>query len=314
MLIKNSLRLLINNLTIVFKVMVTSLVVLLFSYLLATSFFSDVIKKVSQNDEFKTLMSKVGDIWSAFISADFRPQIDLIESFEAFMEAIRLNIGNYYLQLIGLFVGFYLISVLSNLCVYTLTYIMNARMSSYEKKGFLASFILTLKKSLPFEAWYSLLSLLVFCLSAFVTILFVVYTFSRIYFLSIVIGLWLGISVYSLYDTMTAMFRPLSVNDEKFKSLFKNRYAKYDFAQVFASFLFAIISFTVINVMTFITTLGAGLVISIPITQVFFSVLRLVLYYSSEGKRYYLDYETIETPNKIKSDATSADFLDNIEM
>ncbi len=314
MLIKNSLRLLINNLTIVFKVMVCSLVVLLLSYLLMTSFFSDVVKKISGGEEFKKLIEKVNAVWTAFISGDFRPEIDFVVTFEAFMETVRVNFSSYSLPLLCLFIGFYLITVLSNLFVYTLTYMMNARMSTYEKKGFLASFIYTLKKSLPFEAWYSLLTLIVLLLSVFVTVLFVVYTFSKIYFLSIVIGLWLGIAVYSLYQSMTAMFRPLSVNDVKIKSLFKNRYSRSGFVQVFATFLFSIITFTSLNVMTFITTLGAGLLISIPVTQVFFVILRLVLLYSAEGKKYYLDYETIETPNKIKNDASRAEFLDDIEM
>ncbi len=314
MLIKNSLRLLLNNLTVVFKVIICSLVVLLLSYFLMTTFFSDVIEKISQSDEFKNLISNVNAVWKAFITGDFRPHIDFVPNFEALMENVRINISGYFLPLLGLFIGCYLITVISNVCVYTLTYMMNARMSSYEKKGFLASLIFMLKKSLPFEAWYSLLSLIALLLSVFITLLFVVYTFSSIYFLSIIIGLWLAIAVYSLYQTMTAMFRPLSVNDEKLKSIVRNRYSNSGFLQVFSTFVFSIITFAAINVMTFITTLGAGLIISIPVTQVFFVILRLVLLYSSEGKKYYLDYETIETPNKIKSDAARAEFLDDIEM
>ncbi len=314
MLIKNSLKLLLNNLNVVFKTIVYSLVIVLLTYLLLTVFFSDLVGKVASSPAFSKIIEDVKLVWHSFLTGDLRPEVDFIEQFELFMESVRLNIGNYIWPLIGLCIGFYLITVLNNICSYTLTCMMNARMSTFERKSFLETLISNLKKSLPFEAWYSLLALLGFAASFFAGLLFIVYTFSSLYLTSIIIGLWLFILLFSLYLTMTATLRPLSVSGANYKELFKNKYTRHDFWQVLATFIFSLILFSSLNVAMFITTLGAGLIISIPVTQLFFVLVQLVLLYSLDGKKYYLDFENIVTPNKIKQDVKNADFLNDVEM
>lgn len=314
MLIKNSLRLLINNLNVVFKAMLYSLAVVFLTYLLLTVFFSDIIGKLTKNKEFLQLIGSVNELWNAFISGNLRPSIDLVSCFEQFMEAFRVNLVNYVWSFVGLIIGGYLLTVLNSLCVHTLTYMMNARMSSFEQKGFFASLISNLKRSLPFEAWFSLLSILGVIVSISLALLFIVYTFTYIYLLSVIIGLWIFIVTLSLYLSLTSLLRPLYVNGAGGKELFKCKFTSKTFRQVFASFLFSLVAFMAVNVMTFITTLGAGIVVSVPLTQLFFVFLQLVLLYSLEGKKYYVDYETIEVPNKIKQDSANADFLNDVEV
>ncbi len=314
MLIKNSLRLLINNLNVVFKAMLYSLVVVFLTYLLLTVFFSDIVNKLSHNAEFLELTSNLKALWNAFITGDLRPSIDLVSCFEKFMDAIRLNLSSYVWSFLGLVIGFYLLTVINNLCAHTLTYMMNARMSAYEKKGFFVTLISNLKKTLPFEAWFSLLSILGVLVSISLALLFIVYTFTHIYLLSVIIGVWIFITVFSLYLSLTSLFRPLQVNNCAYSELFKNRFTAGTFWQVFGSFAFSLVTFMGLNVMTFITTLGAGMVVSVPLTQLFFVNLQLVLLYSLEGKKYYVDYETIEIPNKIKRDSENADFLQDVEV
>lgn len=314
MLIKNSLRLLINNLNVVFKAIVYSLVIVLLSYLLFTVFFSELVGKVANSDEFQNILDSVKEVWHSFLQGNIRPDVDFVAGFNAFTQAVERNIANYIWPLIGLTVGFYIISVLNNVCAYTLTSMMNARMSTYEKKSFLASLISGFTKALPFELWHSLLNFLGFSLSAVLGLLFIVYTFSELYITSIIIGIWIFTLLYSVYSTYTALLRPLSVNEEPFKNLFKNRYTHRDFWQVLATYAFSLLLFASINVAMFITTLGAGLIISMPLTQLFFVLLQLVLLYSLEGKKYYVDYETIVVPNKLNKDAKNADFLSDVEM
>lgn len=314
MLIKNSLKLLLNNLNVVFKTIIYSLITVLLTYLLLTVFFSDLVGKVVANPSFQKIIEDIKLVWHSFLTGNLRQDVDFVAQFELFMDSVTLNIGNYILPLIGICIGFYLISVINNICSYTLTCMMNARMSTFERKGFLETLIANLKKSLPFEAWYTLLALLGFFASFFAGILFIVYTFSSLYLTSIIIGLWLFILLFSLYMTMTATLRPLSVSGTRFKDLFKNRYTRRDFWQVLATFTFSLILFSSLNVAMFITTLGAGLIISIPVTQLFFVLVQLVLLYSLEGKKYYLDFENIVTPNKIKQDVQNADFLNDVEI
>lgn len=315
MLIKNSLRLLVNNLNVVFKTIIYSLVIVLLSYLLFTVFFPELVGKITKSDEFAALLGTIQTVWHDFLQGNIRSEVDFVSVFQALTAAIERNASLYVWPIIGLTVGFYLIMVLNNVCAYTLTVMMNARMSSYEKKSFLATFISNFVKALPFEAWYSLLSLIGLTVSALAGFLFIIYTFQDLYISSIIIGIWIFVLLYSLYSTATAMFRPLSVSGNGgAKQIFRNRYHGRDFWQVLATYAFSILLFASINVAMFITTLGAGLVISMPLTQLFFVLLQLVLLYSLEGRKYYVDYETIVTPNKLNKDAKNADFLSDVEM
>lgn len=314
MLIKNSLRLLLNNLSVIFKAMLYSLVVVFLTYLLVTVVFSDIFKTISQSPEFTTLMDDLNKLWHGFISGNLSKDINLVDSFEQFMEAIRIHANDYCWSIVGLAVGVYIITLLNNICAYTLTDIMNARMSTYEKKGFFVSLIANLKKSLPFEALYSLLSIFGAVLSISVGALFIVYAFTHLYLLSIVIGTWLAILFYSVYLTLTSTLRPSFVTGSTLKETFTIKYSRTDFGPILASFVVALIVSVSINVMMFISTLGAGMVLAIPLTQLLFVLIQLVLHYSLKGQKYYVDYETIETPNKIKQDSQNADFLDDIEV
>lgn len=314
MLIKNSLKLLLNNLNAIFKTLLYSLVVVLLTYLLISVFFSDLVTKVVETEGFKNFVTQIGTVWNSFISGNLRPEVDFVTPFEQLMDTVRLNLLDYLLPVIGFIIGFYLISVLNNLCSYTLTSMMDARMSAYEKKAFLETFIAELKNSLPFEAWYSLLTVLAFVISASIGLLFIVYTFTTLYLTSVIIGLWLFTLAYSAYLAVTALFRPASVNGVRGKALFVNKYTARDFWQILASYVFSLMLFAAVNVSMFVSTLGAGLIISIPVTQLYFVFNGLVLYYSIEGKKYYMDYEHVITPNKIKKDARDAEFLDNVEM
>lgn len=314
MLIKNSLRLLINNLNLVFKAMLYSLIVVFLAYLLITASFSDFLSKISQSSEFQTFFNDLTALWNAFITGDFSPSVDLVASFEGLMDAVSRDFGNYTLTIIALGAGSYFIVVLNGLSSYTLTYLMNARMSAYEKKSFLPTLISTLKKSLPFEALFSLLSIIAFSAALFFAVIFVVYTFSYIYLLSLIIGIWLFIVLFSLYLSVTATFRPLIVKGSKIKELFRIRYAAADFWKVLASYIFSLVIAFSLNVVMFTSTLGAGLVISLPIAQLYFILFSLVLLYTTKGMKYYIDYETIVVPNKLKEDSAAADFLDDIEI
>lgn len=314
MLIKNSLKLLLNNLNVIFKTLVYSLIIVLLTYLLITVFFSDLIGKIVNAEGFSPLIAQIGLAWNSFISGNLRPELDFITPFEQLMSSVRNNLVEYLLPIFGFAIGFYLIAVLNNVCSYTLTSMMNGRMSTFEKKSFLATLISELKNSLPFEAWNTLLILIAFTVSLSVGFLFIVYTFTTLYLTSIILGLWLFILLFSTYLTVTALFRPLSVNGVKGKALFKNRYSVRNFWKILATYVFSLVLCFSLNVTMFISTLGAGLIISVPVTQLFFVFTGLVLYYSLEGKKYYLDYENIVTPNIIKKEIKDADFLSDIEV
>ena len=113
---------------------------------------------------------------------------------------------------------------------------------------------------------------------------------------------------------VTALFRPSVVAGEPIKNLFVNKLIDNHFGSIFCSYLFGLIVAMYLNASMFITTLGVGVIISLPLTQIFFATMQHVLKCHLDGIKYFIDFETIETPNKLKKDVKSADFLDEIDV
>ena len=71
---------------------------------------------------------------------------------------------------------------------------------------------------------------------------------------------------------------------------------------MFAYFLVAWVIIIALNIFVGLFTLGAGLLISIPVSMLFVSILNMTLYYGKNGKRYYVDGTVITPPYKKEED------------
>ncbi len=67
-------------------------------------------------------------------------------------------------------------------------------------------------------------------------------------------------------------------------------------ARYFVSFVFAI----VINGLMALLTFGVGLIITVPVTVMYFKLLQMTAYYKWNGKRYYIDGHRIFSPAEME--------------
>lgn len=100
------------------------------------------------------------------------------------------------------------------------------------------------------------------------------------------------ILLISLRYTFMAMWAPrIAEGGEGIFSAFSFsvRGAIKNFGSVFAYFTVAWVLIIAVNAFIGIFTLGAGLLLSVPMSMLFVCVLNMTLYYGKNGKRYYVD-------------------------
>ncbi len=113
------------------------------------------------------------------------------------------------------------------------------------------------------------------------------------------------IVLMSLRYSFIAMWSPRVIVDggKIFSSFaFSVKSACKNFGSVFAYFLVAWVIIIALNIFVGLFTLGAGLLISIPVSMLFVSILNMTLYYGKNGKRYYVDGTVITPPYKKEED------------
>lgn len=105
------------------------------------------------------------------------------------------------------------------------------------------------------------------------------------------------ILLLSLRYTLISMWAPavvvggkklFSALDLSIRKAFKN------FGAVYSTFVISWTMLIALNVLVGLFTFGAGLLITVPVSMVFLSILNMTVYYNKTGKRYYTD--TIVTP------------------
>ena len=70
------------------------------------------------------------------------------------------------------------------------------------------------------------------------------------------------------------------------------------FGSIYSVFFVAWVLIYALNILVALLTLGAGLLLTVPMSMVFISILDMTLYYRDNDKRYYLDDNTVTPPLK----------------
>lgn len=103
----------------------------------------------------------------------------------------------------------------------------------------------------------------------------------------------------ALRYTVIAMWAPRVIidNGKIFSSFaFSLNNGFRNFLSIFSSFLVSWVLIIAFNLFVGLFTLGAGLLITVPTSMLFISVLNMTLYYGKNGKRYYVDGNVVTPP------------------
>ena len=308
---KHSLSLFANNLNLSFKALLYYLIVFASFTGLFTLVLNLNLSVITNSPEAVALVDSVTDAFGTFINGDYSFIGDLNEKLSAFIALIGAHLSSIFWSVgLGILL-LYLEGVVMGVGNYTLVKLVDSHMATISKPGFIETMISDLKSSLPFEALYMLVKtvmvIIVFATGYLVGLL----TIRFLSAFALIIAVWVVVFLLALFFTATALFRPSVIHGLGVKAAFKARISGKQFWTNLAAYVLSITVAIVVNVLFFLTTFGAGVIISGALTGLFFACLQLVIYYNVNNKKYYIDFDNIVTPIGLREDK---DLLDKVDV
>ena len=312
MFLKNAFRLFVNNINLSLKTVLYRLVVTVLSFVAIAAVCKGPLDVIVKSEAFKTFIENINATLHAFISGKFTETANIKDSFTALVEFISAHMSEIRLALVLVSVILFIRSYLLGICNYVVCYVLNGYMSTISRLPFLRGIIGTIARSSVFELAYTLAKAIFIAIAVAAAILFIVYTTSFLFIFSFIIGIWIVVLAVSLFLSFTVTVRPSVVNGKKINESFNFKLDGKTSVSIFASYVFAIIISVALNVGMLYSTLGAGLFVSLPATYVFFMAFQLAVFYSADGRKYFIDYDTIITPKKLRNEDDK--LLNEVEM
>lgn len=303
MYIKNALRLLMNNLDILFKAVIYRLIVTVFGLGLAYVMCYFGIKSIISSAQFGAVVADLKSIWLQFLGIGEAQSVQIQTSLSAFVEFLNSQMGLFIGTLIILFVILFATDFLLGLCNYVICAMVNSHMSLINKPAFWQTFVQNFKRACVFELFYSVIKTLYFAVCAVLLVSMIIIVGKAVTVLAVLICLWVLVILSAVFFTFTFRLRPMIVEGEKLSVAIKSvGVSKQNFMQIFTTYIISIVSFAYLNISMFIATLGAGVMVSFPLSYLAFICLQNVIHYTLSRKKYYIDFDNIVVPKEQRSE------------
>ena len=306
MMLRNAARLLVTNFSLTWKNLLYRLIILgicgalvawavqpIVDLLASTSFFSDVSDFILN--------------WANYQFAERMAEI------AGFIAVLGNTIIASFAQIVGSVIALCLIFVLYHFFVYVAEVasceVIRGYMSSYTKFGFTSSLV----RKLGGAGKLSLCKLL-FAVPCTIVILVVMFftchlaTLGELWLFFAPCLLILTITIlWSIQITLFACWAPSLVSHEigAWKSFAKgNNALKRNFFPIYSNALVLALAILVINMLCAQVTFFISLIITLPATYLLLAAFEMVVYFESQGMRYYVDSQNIISPKKFEQQDT----------
>ncbi|MBQ7163716.1 MAG: hypothetical protein IJR61_00115 [Clostridia bacterium] len=308
MKLKNTFKLLFSNLKIVISDFLFRFAVTLILTAVTASFLIPFVKEIFSSAEGAELFGAFKGIIGAFFSAGSE-FAESSERFSAAATAFFGMLGGKMGEITWVAVGIVAIIIVDaaffGFANYASGVAVNSYMSSLSRIGYLSAILHGFGKCFLYQL-ISVSSFIV-CNILFLAAGYGVFTLTApvIYVLSLPLSLLIPVAGNAAYCAFFSCFLPSVTAGENgvikgIKESFSIGAKK--FGELFAQYVFMVLLVFYVNVSAAVFTLGVGFVFSLPATCVCISCLKFVNYYSFTGRKYYIDFDTVITPPKTKTD------------
>lgn len=298
---KNSLKVLSSNFNYVWKQLAYSLIcgaiVLGLSSLLAMPTI-ELLKSQGWVDSL-----------SGIVKAVYMSPEDLISALKniivCFFDILSGAFSTHWFSYVGFGITAVLLpTFLMGLGRFTICFIAMNKTSSLTEVGFTNSLFSNLGSALAYSSVKMLFDIVFFAFSGLIFCLYLKLADSVL--LALILGfvfltLLVGLEAFKL--SLFSNFAPLMIEENKrtgkaFKLSLKCAFKS--FGRTFSNCVIVVITIIAVNMFFGIFTIGVGLILTIPTSQVFVGIFMDINYYTTHGKRYYLSENLIAEP-KIKN-------------
>lgn len=304
MALKNTFKILFNNFSNVWKLMLYKFIILLLSCGLVAGFvlpnILTIISDLGDTGLFDNVKKLVNDFLTR--STEFTQNVEAVKhSLDRASYTLTENANKLMLSYIYIAVIFLIANVLGGLSELAVSDIINGDMSASAKYGFLSRFTICLGKSFKYR-----LIMLITALPCYIIIGYVVWVaFSFLMGVIGIFSLFFGIALFIfLLSVVNAFFccqlphitvskAPVFDSIRISFNLVKPRFSRH-----VSYFVLINISLLFFNVLLALFTCGVGLIVSLPLISLFNVTYRMVIYYEANGLKYYADPYTVIDPKE----------------
>ena len=302
MTFKNSVKIMLTNFSLVWKVLV-------FLILCSAVLFTLI---------YFTLQSVVDMLMASGVLSVF------VEAYSSFLVDLNLTLflqelGDGVVMLSDWFMGvlpqiwvnvvlFVLLIVIFRSIIYNLAYMpitnkINYYMGSMTRYPFINSFVSTFGLNLKYQLVYTFTLLPVKLISTYgimqmfrlftvnglfpiFTLFLIILAFTLVTVIRVCLfNVWIPVMVVFNNGVFSALIRGIKISIRKFWTTFSNS-------------IVLVLTILVINVMAGLATVGVALLVTIPASYILYSTFGLVVLYDAQGMKYYVDNYNVVVPRK----------------
>jgi len=311
MRIKNAFKILLANVSTLYKIVLYRFVCTALFAIIAYFAVLSELEPLFQAAETTALREAFSEIIKGFISGSgintgaLEPAFDAFKLMLARSRDSLMSVGLETLLLAVLLRFFY------SYGDYAFLVMTDGFMSSMSKPPFMTAYFSEIGKAALYALVATIITVITDFLIIYASVSIAVYTLSAISVFAIILAASFLVFCFSIRYTLLCGFLPNYRNGgiSVFAALKKGLPCRKNFTALLGGYAFLLVLFFYLNASIGLFTLYIGLIVSLPLTSLYFIAVSLVDYYIINGKRYYVDYNTVVSPKEKRENAEMLRYL-----
>lgn len=324
MIFKNAFNLLIDGFKLNFKLLLYKVITALITLALGAALLYPSLNALFGSAPFRELTTLIGDFFKALISGDTGFLSTFTDTLQGKVSALLAYIQENTPNVVLFFLALALVTLigrfLDGIGNFVVGCLVDDRMSSYADTGFCGSFVSNLGKAALWQVIYVPLTFLydlvmiAICYVFFLVLLSIISVAIIASFAALMLSVILLLAGQAVKLTLLNDMAPALVSDKmRLGAALKKgfTYEKKRFGGLFSTYFITCVLILCINVLCGVASVGAALVVTVPMSYLMLTGIQYVSYYTHNRKKYFLAENNIVVPRGEKSDEN---FYDDFEI
>lgn len=299
--LKNALKLTFTHNNLVMKSILYRLVLYAFYFLCSYLILNSFLISLFSHDCFSTLIITLWKYIKLFIQGKGFKNAMLDKHFSDCVHALFTTSGNYIGSLIGFGLFNIVFETVNNFADTAIVSVVNNHMSYLSREGFFGSLVRNFKRALTYGFFFAIYKLLFVLLSLVALIFIFIGMFKIIGFFALPLAIVVYVLIVAIRQTIISQILPfMTVNNcGLFKAIKSVKFNK-QFSGIYLSYIFGYSLTIFFNFTALICTLGAGVLLTLPLTYLLIDTLGLTSYYEINKMKYYITYDLKYIPRELR--------------
>ncbi len=314
---KHTFHVFVDNFTIIYKQLLYRLVILLISGLITFAVVYPFIMDLINSDQLQLLLDNAWTYLSNLLNGKIEELGQLAENvkkaFGAFMELLQTKLPSFVLSLLLLVLVRIVSKWFEGLGNYATAACINDKMALRAKQPFLTTLIKNLKDAAIYNLIYVPMSVVYDVIVAVAMFFLLFFLLNHVLYFLISVFLFTLALVFSIIIkmTFTTDWLPSLIRGKKGqRGAFLYTFSRNgkNTLHIMSDFAVLVILIFALNVTVGLSTLGVGLLLTIPSSYVCLICFEFVNYYDREGLKYFIGENNIVSTKKER-DLTREEFF-----